>query len=186
MRVAELEGPAPSAEQGTPAPPERRRASLTRLRALLDVRRGGILIPFLALFIVLSATSGPFFTKVNLLNILDQQASTLIPAAAATLVLVAGGIDLSIGAVYALAGVTAAHFALTTNPAIAVVIALLVGLAVGVVNGVLVTIFRVNSIIATLATSYIVSGIASLATGGNIVTDCSPRRPSSRCAPPPG
>jgi ribose transport system permease protein len=146
---------------------------MARARALFDLRRGGILLPFLALFAVLSATSGPFFTKVNLLNIVDQQSSTLIPAAAATLVLVSGGLDLSIGAVYALAGVTAAHFALVTNPVVAIFLALLVGLAVGVVNGVVVTVFRVNSLIATLASSYIVSGIASLATGGNIVTDFS-------------
>lgn len=144
---------------------------LARARALVDLRRGGILLPFLALFTVLSVTSGPFFTSVNLLNILDQQASTLIPAAAATLVLVSGGLDLSIGAVYALAGVTAAHFALVTNPVIAIVLALLAGLAVGLVNGIVITVFRVNALIATLATSYIVSGIASLATGGNIVID---------------
>jgi len=150
-----------------PPPP----GTLARARALVDLRRGGILLPFLALFVVLSTTSGPFFSQGNLLNILDQQASTLIPAAAATLVLVSGGLDLSIGAVYALAGVTAAHFALITNPALAIALALLVGLAAGLVNGMIVTVFRVNALIATLATSYIVSGIASLATGGNIVTD---------------
>ncbi|HUJ07273.1 MAG TPA: ABC transporter permease, partial [Streptosporangiaceae bacterium] len=74
---------------------------------LARLRRGGIVIPFAALFIVLSITSEPFLTRVNLLDILDQQASTLIIAAAGTLVLVAGGIDLSVGAIYALAGVTA-------------------------------------------------------------------------------
>ena len=67
------------------------------------LRRSGILLPFAVLFIVLSVASGPFFTKGNLLNIVDQQVSTLLPAAAATLVLVAGGIDLSVGAVYGLA-----------------------------------------------------------------------------------
>ena len=61
----------------------------------------------MALFITLSIASSSFLTKVNLLNILDQQSATLIIAAAGTLVLVAGGIDLSVGAVYALAGVTA-------------------------------------------------------------------------------
>jgi ribose transport system permease protein len=138
---------------------------------LVDLRRGGILLPFIALFITLSVWSGPFFTKTNLLNILDQQASTLIPAAAATLVLVTGGIDLSIGAVYGLAGVTAANMALHTNPAIAMAAGVLVGLAVGLVNGVITTVFRINALIATLATSYVVSGISSLATGGNIITD---------------
>ena len=56
---------------------------------------------------MLSISSGPFLTKANLLAILDQQASTLIIAAAGTLVLVAGGIDLSVGATYALASVVA-------------------------------------------------------------------------------
>ena len=56
---------------------------------LARLRRGGIIFPFLVLFVVLSVASGPFFTKVNLLDILDQQASTLIIAAAGTLVLIA-------------------------------------------------------------------------------------------------
>jgi ribose transport system permease protein len=90
---------------------------LARLRPPADLparlRRAAIVFPFLILFVVLSVASGPFFTKVNLLDILDQQASTLIIAAAGTLVLVAGGIDLSVGAIYALAGVTAAHLALS-------------------------------------------------------------------------
>jgi ribose/xylose/arabinose/galactoside ABC-type transport system permease subunit len=63
------------------------------------LRTTGIALPFAALFIALSVTSSSFLTKVNLLNILDQQAATLIIAAAGTLVLVAGGIDLSVGAV---------------------------------------------------------------------------------------
>ena len=65
------------------------------------LRRAAIVFPFLILFVVLSVASGPFFTKVNLLDILDQQASTLIIVAAGTLVLVAGGIDLSVGATMA-------------------------------------------------------------------------------------
>ena len=54
----------------------RRKVDYDRLRSL------GILIPFAALFVILSLSSGPFFTKVNMLNILDQQSATLIVAAA--------------------------------------------------------------------------------------------------------
>lgn len=156
-----------------PSPPARpaTRGLAARALDLVDLRRGGILLPFVALFVVLSATSAAFFTTTNLLNVLDQQASTLIPAAAATLVLVSGGIDLSVGAVYALAGVTAAHFALVTSPGLAIVLGILVGVVVGAVNGVVTAVFRVNSLIATLASSYVVGGIAGLATGGNIITD---------------
>ncbi|MGH8988440.1 MAG: ABC transporter permease [Acidimicrobiales bacterium] len=153
-----------------------RRSGALAARGLTGLRESGILLPFIALFIVLSVASSHFFTGTNLLNVGDQQASTLIAAAGETLVLVTGGLDLSIGAIYVLAGVTAAHFALVTNPAFAILLALLVGLAIGVTNGVVVAVLRVNSLIATLAASYVVIGIAGLATGGNIIDDFS--RPS--------
>ena len=75
------------------APDAAPRTSAT-VRRLLDadrVRSLGILLPFIALFVALSFASSAFLTKVNLLEILDQQSSTLIVAAAGTLVLVAGG-----------------------------------------------------------------------------------------------
>ena len=77
-----------------------RLAGLTAVSAPRRLRQAGILIPFVVLFVVLSLTSDAFLTKVNLLNILDQQSDTLIIAAAGTLVLVTGGIDLSVGATY--------------------------------------------------------------------------------------
>jgi ribose transport system permease protein len=138
--------------------------------AVIDKARAtGILLPFAALFVTLSITSSSFLTKVNLLNILDQQAATLIIAAAGTLVLVAGGIDLSVGAVYSLAGVTAAEVAQRTSPVLAIVLGIGVGLAVGLVNGLVVTRGRINALIATLAMSFVVSGIGTLVTHGNLV-----------------
>ena len=128
-----------------------------------------ILIPFVVLFVVLALTSDSFATETNLLNILDQQTATLIIAAAGTLVLVAGGIDLSVGAIYALAGVTAAKLAQHGSPAPAIAAGVAVGLAVGVVNGVVATFFRINALIATLAMSFVISGIASLITHGNLI-----------------
>ena len=171
-----------SPQPGTPSSPQPgteategpdHRARIARFRPPADLphrlRRAGIVIPFVVLFAVLSIASGPFFTRVNLLAILDQQAATLIIAAAGTLVLVAGGIDLSVGAIYALAGVTAAHLALTMPPAVAILAGLAVGLLVGLVNGVITTFFRINSLIATLAMSFVVGGLASLVTGGNLI-----------------
>jgi ribose transport system permease protein len=163
-------GPSPGADAAKRA---RRPAGAARIRPPADLparlRRAAIVFPFLILFVVLSVASGPFFTKVNLLDILDQQAATLIIAAAGTLVLVAGGIDLSVGAIYALAGVTAAHLALSAPPAVAILAGLAVGLVVGLVNGVVTTFFRINSLIATLAMSFVVAGLASLVTGGNLI-----------------
>jgi len=126
-------------------------------------------IPFVALFITLTIASSSFATKVNLLNILDQQAAVLIIAAAGTLVLVAGGIDLSVGAVYALAGVTAAELAQHMAPGPAIIVGTLVGFVVGLVNGIVATYFRITPLIATLAMSFVISGIGSLITHGNLV-----------------
>jgi ribose transport system permease protein len=134
-----------------------------RLRSL------GILIPFAILFAVLSVTSSSFATKPNLLNILDQQSATLIIAAAGTLVVIAGGIDLSVGAIYGFAGVTSAHFALRTSPVAAILLGIGAGLAIGLVNGLVTTLLRINALIATLAMSFIVSGCSSLVTKGNLL-----------------
>ena len=137
--------------------------------ALTRLRRVGILVPFVILFAVLSLTSESFATKTNLLNILDQQSATLIIAAAGTLVLVAGGIDLSVGATYSLAAVTSAHFALHTTPAVAIALGIGAGLLVGLANGVITATFRINALITTLAMSFVVSGIAGLVTKGNLL-----------------
>jgi ribose transport system permease protein len=133
------------------------------------IRSLGILFPFLALFLVLSLTSPPFHTRANLLNILDQQSATLIIAAAGTLVLVAGGIDLSVGSTYSLAGVTSGWFALRTNPALAILLGIGAGVLVGLANGVITTRFRINALITTLAMSFVVGGCAALITKGNLL-----------------
>lgn len=143
--------------------------SIVRARYLPSWRSAGILLPFVVLFLVLSLTSGPFLTTTNLLNILDQQSAILIMAAAGTLVLVGGGIDLSVGATYGLAGVVAAQVVLHTSPVVALAAAIAVGLVVGLVNGVVTTYFRINALIATLAVSFIVAGIASKVTNGNLL-----------------
>src|SRR6478609_1444056 len=88
---------------------------------LSRAREGGIIYPFLVLFVVL--------------EILDQQSATLIIAAAGTMVLIAGGIDLSVGATYALCQVIAMKLAISgTPPALAIIVGVITGLGVGAVN----------------------------------------------------
>ena len=82
--------------------------------------------------------------------------------------LVAGGIDLSVGATYALARwwppSSRVH-----QPVLAILAGIAVGLGVGLVNGVIATFFRINSLIATLAMSFVIAGLASLVTSGNLI-----------------
>jgi ribose transport system permease protein len=133
------------------------------------VGRGGILIPFVLTFIALSLASPSFLRFQNLANVLDQQAGIIIVAGAGTFVLIAGGIDLSIGATYGLAAATALNVASSVSSPAGVVAGIAVGLAVGVVNGIVVTRFRINALIGTLAMSFVVSGIAAIVTKGNLV-----------------
>jgi len=138
-------------------------------RATQVVGRAGILIPFVITLVALSLTSPSFLRSQNLANILDQQAGIIIVACAGTFVLIAGGIDLSIGAIYGLAGATALITASAVSTPVGIVAGLGVGLAVGLVNGLVVTRLRVNPLIGTLAMTFVVSGIAAIVTKGNLV-----------------
>jgi ribose transport system permease protein len=140
------------------------RARLSGLMA-----RSGILVPFVITLVALTIISPSFLRFQNLSNILDQQAGIIIVACAGTLVLIAGGIDLSIGAIYGLAGATSLLVASSISTPVGIVAGLGVGLAVGLVNGLIVTRFRVNPLIGTLAMSFVVSGIAAIVTKGNLV-----------------
>lgn len=144
-----------------------RGSSMARLS--YAVGRGGILIPFVITFVALSLASPSFLRFQNLTNILDQQAGIIIVASAGTLVLIAGGIDLSIGAIYGLAAATALNVASSVSSPAGVVAGIAVGLAVGLANGIIVTRFRINALIGTLAMSFVVSGIAAIVTKGNLV-----------------
>jgi ribose transport system permease protein len=124
-------------------------------------RRFGIVWVTLALFIVLSSWSDVFLSQTNLLNVLDQQSTVLIAAGAMTLTIIAGGFDVSLAAVYVLAGVTALRIENETGSILlGVVAALAVGLVAGGVNGLVVTVGQVNSFIGTLATSFVYFGLA--------------------------
>ncbi|MBX3094944.1 MAG: ABC transporter permease [Cryobacterium sp.] len=125
--------------------------------------------PFVLLFAVLSIASPSFLTPLNLTNLLDRQSGILIIAAASTLVLIAGGIDLSVGATYMLASVVCAHFVLTSGTWVGVIAALAAGLIIGLLNGVISTYLRVSPLIATLAMSFIISGATMLVQQGRLL-----------------
>lgn len=103
-----------------------------------------------------------FFEIGNLRNILTQNAPVGIVAIGMTFVIVAGGFDLSVSAIFAACGVAFATFSGTMPLAVAFVAALGVGLAAGAVNGAIVTRLHVNPFVATLGTASVFSGLAYL------------------------
>lgn len=146
-------------------------ARLREADLVAAARSLGILVAFVALVIALSAASPIFLTTKNISNVLDSWAPTLIVAAGVTVVLLAGGFDLSVAAVFSLAGILAAK---TGDPVIGMIVGLAAGAAVGLVNGLLVSVVRIHSFLATLATALAVGGIALLITKGKAISVLDP------------
>jgi ribose transport system permease protein len=135
------------------------------------LRDYGILAGFAALFVTLALTSDVFLTGTNLTNLAFQAALVGIVAVGSTFVFIAGGFDLSVGAIAGFAGIVAANaFLADLGLGVALILGALSGLVIGIGNGVLVTILRVNAFIATLASSIIVRGLAIAITGGFLVS----------------
>lgn len=138
-------------------------------RAIAFLQKYGILIIIAILMAGLSFLSDSFLTPRNLLNILNQSAPLAIIASALTLVIIGGGFDLSAGAIFGVASVSAAWIAVNIDPNLGLVVGPLVGLVLGVVNGLIITGFNVHSFLATLASSMVFRGIAILITGGALI-----------------
>ena len=123
-----------------------------------------------ALGAVLALSSGTFLTVTNIQNILDQSAALGIIACGVTLVIIAGGFDLSTGPASALAGVVAARVAQSGDPYLGIVCGVAAGGLLGVFNAGLISFGRINTFIATLASGLVFRGVALLLTGGVLVT----------------
>lgn len=117
-------------------------------------------------FVIFSLASKSFLTLGNILSVGRQMSFTGIAAIGMTLVMLTGGIDISVGSMLAMAGVLCAKLSADVGLPlwIAVVITLLVGALFGLINGAAVTRLHIPALIATLATQTILKGIAYLLT----------------------
>lgn len=144
------------------------------VQILLEGRAFFALIAIIAIFSFLSAN---YFSLSNFLIMTSQVAIFGLLATGMLLVILSGGIDLSVGSTLALCGVFAGYLmqgieleglgVILFLPVWAVVICtLLMGAFVGVVNGVLVAYFKVPAFVATLGSLYVARGAALLMTNG--------------------
>ncbi len=113
----------------------------------------------------------------SLVDIINRGAPVMILALGMTLVIATGGVDLSVGAVMAIAGTVAAE--LINNPKVpfpaVILAALAVAVAAGCWNGLLVTLFRVQPLVATLVLMVGGRGVAQLITNGQQIYFEDPR-----------
>ena len=130
------------------------------------------LLMLILLIIVSSALSDAFFTWRNATNLLRDLTPLMLVSLGMLLVILTGGIDLSVGSITAVGGMICAvalnAFQLqgVTGLLLAVLVSLLSGLLLGAVTGSLVSIFRMAPFVATLAMMTIARGVAYMITNG--------------------
>ena len=135
----------------------------------------GLGVSFLALCIFFATRSEFFLTVANASNLARTLAVVGIVSIGMTLVLVTGGVDISVGSVAALSGVLASLFWLEFGIplALSTLLALLGGALIGLLNGLIITVLKINPLITTLATFSIVRGLAFVISEGqtNLLSD---------------
>ena len=136
----------------------------------IGLRDAGTFIGLLIIIGVFSALTPVFLTAPNLLNILQQSSINACIALGMTLVIVSGGIDLSVGPIAALAAVVAATLMVSDVPIVfAVFAALGIGAACGLFNGVLIAYAGLQPFIVTLGGLSLYRSFALIYTDGNPV-----------------
>jgi len=138
---------------------------------MLRARQFGTLIGLALLCAVLWVLTPHFLTVSNLLNIAQQTSINAIVAVGMTVVIISGGIDLSVGSIVALAGVVLGAMLQTGQPLpLALAAAVAAGTACGMLNGALVSVGRLPPFIATLGMMSVARGTALVFTEGRPIS----------------
>ncbi|MBT6144808.1 MAG: ribose ABC transporter permease [Gemmatimonadetes bacterium] len=135
------------------------------LSKLIHADQAGLALALLLLCGVLSTLSPVFLTTGNITNILRDASLVAIAGFGMVVIILQGEIDLSVGSSQAVVGILTVVVLNTTHSVAAAIVAgILLGALVGLVNGLLVTVARINSLIATLGMMAILRGVAMVGT----------------------
>ena len=133
----------------------------------INIHEYGIFLFLIVLIAIFSISSEYFFTFENITNILRQISIVGISTVAMTMVILTGGIDLSVGAILALSSVSLAKMLVSgMNMYIAIIITLIGGISMGIINGFLINKLKISPLISTLGTTTIFRGLAYIITEG--------------------
>jgi inositol transport system permease protein len=135
-------------------------------------RRYGTILIFVGIFILASLVSPTFLTEGNLTNVLRQVVVVSLLACGVTFIIILGHIDVSLGSVLALTGTIAASvMSMTQSLPLALAAGVGLGMVTGLINGFVITYFRIPAFIMTLAMTTVARGAVLLYTGGVPVTN---------------
>ena len=135
-----------------------------RRRARLSAFDVALIAGSLTLLLAGAWFAEAFFTERNISNLMRQVVANGLISLGMLLVILTGGIDLSVGSVVALGGVLFAGITDRLGIGAALAVATAAGAAAGLVNGVIIARFKLQSFIVTLATMGIVRGVVYLYT----------------------
>jgi ribose transport system permease protein len=135
-----------------------------------SLRDAGTLIGLIAIIAIFGLLAPDFLSQRNLVNILQQSSINACLALGMTLVIISGGIDLSVGPTAAIAAVVTASLMVAGVPVpLAILAGIGIGIVCGLVNGVLVAYVGLQPFIVTIGTLSTYRAIALIYTGGNPV-----------------
>ena len=146
---------------------------MKQIKQVMLGREMTTLVALILVIAVFTALNPRYLSVANMVDVLDQATINGLLAIGITFVIITGGIDLSVGSTMAIVIVVVGKLLTSQgmNPVLAVVVGIALGAALGAFNGLLVTRFKLQPFIATLATMSVFRGIAYVVTGGWPVLD---------------
>ena len=134
---------------------------------------GGIFLALILVCALFSSMTSRFLTPTNISVILNQVSVNAILAFGVTFVIIAGGIDLSLGSLVAVCGVVVALLSQNNEYSLwlAIIGTLIAGIALGALNGIIVVLTKVPPFIVTLGTMTIGRGVALILSNGRPISD---------------
>jgi ribose transport system permease protein len=139
------------------------------------VRDLAIVAAVVLVFAVLAVTEPAFLTSRNLLNVANSWAPVAVMACGGAFVLMLGGLDLSVHALFTLSAILAGKAMNSSSVEVGLLVGVLVGLGLGVFNGLFVTLGKVNPYMATITSGVLILGVVLANTKGELVSVTDPR-----------
>jgi ribose/xylose/arabinose/galactoside ABC-type transport system permease subunit len=146
------------------------------IKRVTGSQQSGIILVLIALIVILAIASPVFLSARNIRNVLQQISTLGILSMGMTVLMISGGIDLSVGACISVAAVTMGTMIKAGLPAeLASLTGLLIGSGIGSINGLLAAYTRAHPFILTLGTMTLLQGVAIYITKGYPITDLGTR-----------
>lgn len=148
-----------------------------RIKTTSIIQKYGIYFVFAAIVVALTClTAGKFVSSANIVNVLRQISINAIIAVGMTLVIITGGIDLSVGSILAFAGIIATDLAHPDSPyslVVVILVALAIGCICGLINGLIISYVGAPAFVVTLGMMSAARGATQIYCGGAPITNLS-------------